>query len=141
MPSDEQLAVGLLDRTAYGRVAASLRALPLLAFARHIVVDGRILLRMSRGCGCHRACTGCVVAYGTDNLSSLRPGEEDAWSVQVVGRCEAYEPTAAEVERFGPAPRLVDGEPYEPVHLRLEPRFCSVHTANGPLGHPFRSTA
>ncbi|MEU5365766.1 pyridoxamine 5'-phosphate oxidase family protein [Streptomyces sp. NPDC005925] len=140
MPSDEQLAVALLGRTAYGRVAASRRALPFLAFARHIVADGRILLRMPRSCGYHQACTGCVVAYGSDNLDSLRPGEEDGWSVQVVGHCEAYEPTPAELERFGPTPRLVDGEPYEPVYLRLEPRFCSVHGATGSLERHFRST-
>ncbi|MDG9718461.1 pyridoxamine 5'-phosphate oxidase family protein [Streptomyces sp. DH24] len=138
MPSDEQLAVGLLGRTAYGRVAASLRALPFLAFARHIVVDGRILLRMPRSCGYHRACTGSVVAYGSDNLSSARAGE-DTWSVQIVGRCEAHEPTAAELDRFGPAPRLVDGEPYEPVYLRLEPRFCSVHSTEGGAERHFRS--
>lgn len=51
--------------------------------------------------------------------------------MQVVGRCEAYEPTAAELERFGPPPRTVDGEPYDPVYRRLEPRFSSVHMANG----------
>jgi hypothetical protein len=139
MPADEQLAVGLLGRTAYGRVAASLRALPFLAFARHIVVDGRILLRMPRNCGYHQACTGSVIAYGSDNLSSVRPGE-GAWSVQIVGRCEAHEPTAAELDRFGPAPRLVDGEPFEPAYLRLEPRFCSVHHTEGGLESHFRST-
>ncbi len=139
MSSDQQLAVGLLGRTAYGRVAATRRALPFLAFARHIVVDGRILLRMPRSCGYHRACTGCVVAYGSDNLSGPGPGEEDAWSVQVVGRCEAYEPTAAELERFGPTPRQVDGVPYDPVYLRLEPRFSNVHKTDGPLERHIRS--
>ena len=48
------------------------------------------------------ACLGSVVAYGSDNLSSARPGES-LWAVQVVGECVAYKPTAAEVERFGPA--------------------------------------
>ncbi|MFF1441011.1 response regulator [Streptomyces sp. NPDC058295] len=46
---------GLTDRqiagTEYGRVAAGPRAMPFLASARHIVTDGRLLLRMHRGHG------------------------------------------------------------------------------------------
>ncbi|WP_405646116.1 pyridoxamine 5'-phosphate oxidase family protein [Streptomyces sp. NBC_00019] len=136
MPSDEQLAVDLLARTDYGRVATSMRALPFLAFARHVVDDGRVLLRLPRSCGYHRACVGGVVAYGADNLSSAQPGE-GLWSVQVVGGCTAYEPTAAELERFGPAPRFVDGEPYEPVYLRVEPQFGTVHSTDGALESHF----
>ncbi|MFR0358814.1 pyridoxamine 5'-phosphate oxidase family protein [Streptomyces sediminimaris] len=128
MHSDERLAVALLARTDYGRVATSVRALPFLAFARHIVADGRVLLRLPRSWGCHRACAGNVVAYGSDNLGSAEPGE-GLWSVQIVGACTAYEPTAAESERFGAAPGLVDGVPYEPVHLRIEPQFGTVHSA------------
>lgn len=135
-PSDEQLAVDLLARTDYGRVATSMRALPFLAFARHLVVDGRVLLRLPRSCGYHRACVGSVVAYGSDNLSSARPGE-GLWSVQVVGECSAYEPTADELERFGPAPRFVDGEPYEPVYLCVEPQFGTVHSTDGGLERRF----
>ncbi|MEV5548202.1 pyridoxamine 5'-phosphate oxidase family protein [Streptomyces sp. NPDC052309] len=130
MPTDEKLAVGLLGRTDHGRAATSMRALPFLAFARHIVVDGLVLLRMPRSWGYHRACAGSVVAYGADNLDSARPGES-LWTVQVVGRCEVHDPTAAEIERFGPAPHAVDGVPYEPVYLRIEPRFGTVHS----LGH------
>ncbi|MFJ9199414.1 pyridoxamine 5'-phosphate oxidase family protein [Streptomyces flaveolus] len=130
MPSDAQLAVGLLGRTAYGRAATTMRALPCLAFARHIVTDGRVLLRMPASCGFHRVCAGSVVAYGSDNLGSAAPGES-LWTVQVVGRCETHAPTAGEIQRFGPAPRHVDGEPFEPIYLRIEPRFGSVHSADG----------
>lgn len=136
MPYAEQLAVDLLARTDYGRVATSMRALPFLAFARHIVVDGRLLIRMPRSVGYHRACVGGVVAYGSDNLSFARPGE-GLWSVQVVGECAAYEPTAAEIERFGPAPHSVDGEPYEPVYLAVEPQFGTVHSTDGALERHF----
>ncbi|MFV0134786.1 pyridoxamine 5'-phosphate oxidase family protein [Streptomyces sp. HMX87] len=134
--SDEQLALGLLARTAYGRAATSRHALPFLAFARHIVADGRVLLRMPRSCGYHQACAGSVVAYGTDNLGSARPGES-LWNVQVVGHCEAHQPTAAEIERFGPAPASVDGVPFEPVYLRIEPEFGTVHSADGRLERRF----
>ncbi|MEU8788045.1 pyridoxamine 5'-phosphate oxidase family protein [Streptomyces sp. NPDC048643] len=126
-PADERLAVELIARTDYGRVATSLRAMPFLAFARHIVVDGRVLLRMPLKCGYHLACAGSVVAYGTDNLSCARRGES-LWSAQIVGRCERVEPTAAELELFGPAPPLVDGAPYEPVYLGIEPQFASVNS-------------
>lgn len=136
MHSDARLAVDLLARTDYGRVATSMRALPFLAFARHIVEDGRVLLRLPRSCGYHRACIGSVVAYGSDNLNSVRQGE-NLWSVQIVGECAAHEPTAAEAERFGTAPRLVDGVPYEPVHLRIEPRFGTVHSVGDGLERHF----
>ena len=117
-PADERLAVELIA---------------FLAFARHIVVDGRVLLRMPLNCGYHLACAGSVVAYGTDNLSCARRGE-GLWSVQIVGRCEPVEPTAAELELFGPAPPLVDGAPYEPVYLCIEPQFASVNSTDGDAG-------
>ncbi|MFI1925583.1 MULTISPECIES: pyridoxamine 5'-phosphate oxidase family protein [unclassified Streptomyces] len=128
MPTDERRAVDLLARTEYGRVAASLRAMPFLACARHIVVDGRLLLRMHRGHGYHRACVGHVVAYGSDNLNRARPGcAEGRWSVEIVGKCAAVEPTAAELELFGPAPRSVEGGvPFDPVYLRVIPQFVTV---------------
>ncbi|WP_405888164.1 pyridoxamine 5'-phosphate oxidase family protein [Streptomyces sp. NBC_01136] len=137
MPIDDDLAVELIGRTDHGRVATSMRAMPLLASARHVVVDGRVLLRMHRGWGYHRACAGNVVAYGTDNLGSARPGES-LWSVQIVGRCETVEPTAAHRELFGPPPRLVDGEPFDPVYLGIEPQFSTVHSLDDGLERQFQ---
>ncbi|MFD4557459.1 pyridoxamine 5'-phosphate oxidase family protein [Streptomyces sp. NPDC058469] len=138
-PGAEQLAVDLLARTDHGRVATTLRALPFLAFASHIVQDGRLLLRMPRSHGYHHACVGSVVAYGADNLGSAGP-DEGLWSVQVVGACETHEPTADQVERFGPAPATVDGASYEPVYLRIEPQLGTVHSTDDGLerhfGHP-----
>jgi len=127
MPTDEQLAFELLSRTAYGRVASSMRALPFLAAARHIVVDGRLLLRMHRGYDYHQACVGSVVAYGADNLNeaSARDGR---WTVQLIGLCAAVEPTDTALDRFGPVPHLADGELFDPVYLRIEPQVTKVHT-------------
>jgi len=122
---DDQHAADLLGRVAHGRVATSMRALPFLASARHIVVDGRVLLRLHRGHGYHRACVGGVVAYGADVPSARN---RRSWSVQVVGECAAVEPTPAELDRFGPAPRSVDGVPFDPVYLRVEPQFATVHS-------------
>ncbi|MGW3647636.1 pyridoxamine 5'-phosphate oxidase family protein [Streptomyces sp. NPDC000878] len=122
---DDQRAADLLGRVAHGRVATSMRALPFLASARHIVVDGRVLLRLHRGHGYHRACVGGVVAYGADVPSARN---RRSWSVQVVGECAAVEPTPAELDRFGPAPRSVDGVPFDPVYLRVEPQFATVHS-------------
>ncbi|WP_432172884.1 pyridoxamine 5'-phosphate oxidase family protein [Streptomyces sp. Tue6028] len=135
-PAD-RLAVHLIGSAEYGRVATSKRALPLLALARHIVSDGRVLLRMSRSLGHQDACAGSVVAYGTDNVGSARPGEA-LWSVQIVGQCEPVEPTAAQLELFGPVPPLADGKPYEPVYLGIEPRLCTVHSVDGGLERRFR---
>ncbi|MEW2114400.1 pyridoxamine 5'-phosphate oxidase family protein [Streptomyces sp. NPDC005474] len=125
MPTDEQRAADLLGRVEHGRVATSMRALPFLASARHIVVDGRVLVRPHGGHGYHRACAGGVVAYGADVPCARSRG---SWSVQVVGECAAVEPTAAELDRFGPAPRSVDGIPFDPVYLRTEPQFATVHS-------------
>ncbi|MFG2652851.1 pyridoxamine 5'-phosphate oxidase family protein [Streptomyces sp. NPDC048436] len=128
---DERLAYELLGRTDYGRVATSMRALPFLAAARHIVVDGRVLLRMHKGYGYHEACIGSVVAYGADNLNSAAAAGTGQWIVQFVGVCEAFEPTNGELELFGPGPHYVDGELYDPVYLRIEPQLATVHTLQG----------
>lgn len=124
MSADEVRAIELLGRVAYGRVATSMRAMPFVAPARHVVADGRVLLRMHRGLGYHRACNGSVVAYGADNCDS---GAEHIWSVQFTGTAEIVEPTAEERAAFGPEPVRVDGEPFTPVFLRIEPQFVTVH--------------
>jgi hypothetical protein len=132
-PQDDEHARGfeLLARVPYGRVATSMRALPFLAAARHVVSDGRLLLRMHRGWGYHRSCVGSVVAYGADNLGAERPGDDGQWSVQCVGTCERVEPTPADLARFGPAPLHADGDVYDPVYLRVDPHFLTVHRLTG----------
>ncbi|MEV7287792.1 pyridoxamine 5'-phosphate oxidase family protein [Streptomyces sp. NPDC093252] len=157
-PAELALATDLLGRIAYGRVAASMRALPFLVPARHIVSDGRVLLRLPGRGGYPQACEGQVVAYGADSLGPLGtpltdgsdgpdstdgPGGADGqggpdgphghWSVQIVGACEAAEPTPGELSRLGPAPRVVDGEPYSPVYLRVTPQFATVHSTDDGL--------
>jgi len=132
MPTDEQLAVDLLARTDRGRVATTLGALPFLAPARHIVADERLLLRMPRSHGHHHACVDRVVAYGADNLDSAGP-DDDLWSVQVIGTCEPHEPTAEQVERFGPTRGAM-------VYLRIEPRLSTVHPTDGGLERHFGPT-
>ncbi|WP_043199247.1 pyridoxamine 5'-phosphate oxidase family protein, partial [Streptomyces sp. NRRL WC-3725] len=96
MPSEETpapQAMELLRRVPYGRLATSMRALPFLAVARHIVSDGRILLRMHSGFGHHEACDGTVVAYGADNYNaSCGDGGDDLWSVQFTGPAEIVHP-------------------------------------------------
>jgi len=132
MSEDTQPAIALLSRTDRGRVATTLRALPFLAFAGHIVQDGWLLLRMPRSHGYHHACVGSVVAYGADNLDSAGPDEE-LWSVRVIGTCEPHEPTADQVERFGPARDAM-------VYLRIEPRLSIVHSTDGGLEQHFGHT-
>ncbi len=134
MPSEELRelrelhAIELLRQVPYGRVATSMRALPFLALARHIVVDGRVVLRMHAGFGCHQACNGSVVAYGADNSHSRDPR---LWSVQFTGTAQVVEPTTTELELFGPVPHFVDGAVFDPVYMRIEPRFITVHSLAG----------
>ena len=45
MSPEELHAIELLRRVPYGRVATSMRALPFLALARHVVVNGKVVLR------------------------------------------------------------------------------------------------
>ncbi|MEV7416010.1 pyridoxamine 5'-phosphate oxidase family protein [Streptomyces sp. NPDC089919] len=125
MSPEDLHAIELLRRVPYGRVATSMRALPFLAAARHIVVDGRVVLRMHAGFGYHQACAGSVVAYGADNFNTGDPG---LWAVQFTGTAELVEPTTAELELFGPGPHYVDGELFDPVYMRIEPQFVTVHT-------------
>ncbi|MFD3537885.1 pyridoxamine 5'-phosphate oxidase family protein [Streptomyces sp. NPDC058662] len=128
MSPEELHAVELLRRVPYGRVAASMRALPFLALARHIVVDGRVVLRMHAGFGHHRACNGSVVSYGADNFNSWDTGW---WSVQFTGTAQVVEPTPTELELFGPGPHFVNGEVFDPVYLRIDPQFVTVHSLAG----------
>ncbi|MFJ9030871.1 pyridoxamine 5'-phosphate oxidase family protein [Streptomyces sp. NPDC102274] len=125
MFTEELRAIDLLSRVRYGRVATSMRAMPFVAPARHVVAGGSVLLCMHAGLGYHRACGGGVVAYGADNFSS---DEADQWSVEFTGTAEIIEPTAPEVEMFGAGPHRVDGEPFVPVYMRLAPQFVTVHT-------------
>ncbi|WP_328318593.1 pyridoxamine 5'-phosphate oxidase family protein [Streptomyces sp. NBC_00388] len=123
MPIEEQRAIALLGRVSYGRVAASMRALPFLAIARHIVADDCVILRLHAGDGHHEACAGSVVAYAADNLSS---GDAHIWSVQFTGTAELTVPAPADVARFDTAPAEVNGAPYEAVYLRIRPQFATV---------------
>ncbi|WP_326712046.1 pyridoxamine 5'-phosphate oxidase family protein [Streptomyces sp. NBC_01474] len=133
----EKRAVELIESVDHGRVATSMRALPFLASARHIVADGRVVLRLHKAYGYHRACAGSVVAYGADNLNNGGPADGH-WSVQCVGTCEAVEPAPGELDLFGPAPRFVDGEPFDLVYLRIEPQFVTVHELTAGTRHPKR---
>ncbi|MFJ9039716.1 pyridoxamine 5'-phosphate oxidase family protein [Streptomyces sp. NPDC102406] len=139
-PQDLVRGFELLARVPYGRVATSMRALPFLAAARHIVVDGRLLLRLHRGYGYHVACVGSVVAYGADNLGGPAAAVAESagqWSVQCVGTCVQVEPTTAELELFGPAPHFADEDLFDPVYLRVDPQFVTVHELRGgSAGHP-----
>lgn len=74
MSSEELQAIERLARVRYGRLATSMRALPFLSVARHVVIDGHVVLRMHSGFGYHTACDGTVVAYGADNFDTAGPG-------------------------------------------------------------------
>lgn len=130
MSTEEELhAIDLLGRVPYGRLATSMRALPFLTVARHVVIDGRVVLRMHGGLGYHDACNGTVVAYGADNFNvAAAAGSRDLWSVEFTGPAQTVEPTCAQRELFGPAPVEVNGEPFTPAFLRLDPHFVHVHT-------------
>ncbi|GLF96649.1 pyridoxamine 5'-phosphate oxidase family protein [Streptomyces yaizuensis] len=123
---EELRGVRLLTGVSYGRLATSMRAMPFVAPARHIVRDDQtVLLRIHRGFGYHRACNGSVVAYGADNFNS---GGRTMWSVQFTGLAQIVVPTEEDLRRFGDEPLRADGERFEPVHLHIEPQFVTVHT-------------
>ncbi|MFB8031848.1 pyridoxamine 5'-phosphate oxidase family protein [Streptomyces sp. NPDC056004] len=150
MSFEELQAIELLGRVRYGRLATSMRALPFLSVARHVVIDGRVVLRMHSGFGYHNACDGTVVAYGADNFGAACPGAGGVpgsggggglWAVQFTGTAEIVHPTPGQRELFGDGPALVNGEPFAPAYLRLEPHFASVHTLNFDASQPISNTA
>jgi hypothetical protein len=143
--ADRLRAIELLGSVRYGRLAMSMRALPFLAVARHLVIEGRVILRMHRGLGFHESCDGSVIAYGADNCNSAASGDasggwgggvsggvssgvEDLWSVQFTGHVEMVHPAAEQRGRFGPGPAEVNGEDFDPVYLRLDPELALMHT-------------
>ncbi|WP_431043336.1 pyridoxamine 5'-phosphate oxidase family protein [Streptomyces sp. P1-3] len=138
MPTDKHRdprALDLLRRTRYGRISVSIGALPFVTVARHTVSGADVLLRLHRGHGYHRACDGNVVAYGVDTAGGDGPAgaaaADEFWSVQCVGTARAVRPEPDELTRLGPVPRLADDAPYDPVYLRLRPRFVTVHHIAG----------
>ncbi|MET8508257.1 pyridoxamine 5'-phosphate oxidase family protein [Streptomyces sp. NPDC004787] len=133
MSTEEIRAIELLGSVSYGRLATSMRAMPFVAPARHVVADGRVLIRLHRGLGYHRACNGSVVAYGADNLHS---GAARLWAVQFTGTAGITEPTSEERAAFGSQPSHVDGETFEPVYMRIEPQFVTLHTLDHPADRP-----
>ncbi|MFE7119270.1 pyridoxamine 5'-phosphate oxidase family protein [Streptomyces sp. NPDC057654] len=124
MPTHEYRAIDLLGRTPYGRVSVSMRALPFVTVARHIVVGGHVMLRLHGGFGYAQACDGSVVAYGADNIGD---GDAQVWTVQFVGTAKIFTPGTRELELFGGAPRTADGAPFDPTYLCVEPQFITVH--------------
>lgn len=92
MSSEELQAIELLGRVRYGRLATSMRALPFLSVARHVVIDGRVVLRMHSGFGYHNACDGTVVAYGADNFSTAGPGGAGPGATAICGPCSSPAP-------------------------------------------------
>ncbi|GAA2237945.1 hypothetical protein GCM10010232_25920 [Streptomyces amakusaensis] len=136
--ADELLAMELLGRVSYGRLATSMRAMPFVAPARHIVLGRGVVLRIHRGFGYHRACNGAVVAYGADNFNS---GGRAMWSVQFTGTAEIVQPADEELRLFGDEPFQADGERFEPVYMRIEPQFVTVHTLDYLSEQPNRHVA
>ncbi|GHF26124.1 MULTISPECIES: pyridoxamine 5'-phosphate oxidase family protein [Streptomyces] len=133
-------ALELLGRTPYGRVSVTLRALPFVTVARHVVDGGRVLLRLHEGFGYAQACDGSVVAYSADNIGDREDGEETVWTVQFVGTARRCVPEPAELELFGPAPRFADDVPFAPEYLCIEPQFITLHHLEGvPVRRPAHS--
>ncbi|MET7616237.1 pyridoxamine 5'-phosphate oxidase family protein [Streptomyces sp. NPDC005408] len=138
MSTEELRAIELLTRVSYGRLGTSMRAMPFVAAARHIVVDGCVVLRIHRGFGYHRACNGSVVAYGADNLNS---GAAALWSVQFTGTARIVEPTDDQLKLFGPAPHHVNGQPFDPVFMHIQPQFVTAQTLDYLEEQPARHAA
>ncbi|MFH9615252.1 pyridoxamine 5'-phosphate oxidase family protein [Streptomyces pratensis] len=127
--ADKLRAIELLGSVRYGRLAMSMRALPFLAVARHMVIEGGVVLRMHRGLGFHESCDGSVVAYGADNFDASASGDaDDLWSVQFTGPVQIVRPASDQCERFGTGPSEVNGEHFDPVYLRLDPHLAHMHT-------------
>ncbi|MEU9110773.1 pyridoxamine 5'-phosphate oxidase family protein [Streptomyces sp. NPDC048483] len=137
MPCDDYRAIELLSRTPYGRVSASRRALPFTTVTRHLLLDGQLILRLHRGYDYHQALDGSVVAYEADNINT---GESDTWSVQFTGTARVFHPTPAERALFGRTPRLADGAPFDPVFLRIEPEFVTMHYLTDTPVFPYAQT-
>ncbi|GAA3054767.1 pyridoxamine 5'-phosphate oxidase family protein [Streptomyces olivoverticillatus] len=117
--------------TPYGRISVSMRALPFVTVARHVVVGRKVLLRLHGGFGYARACDGSVVAYGADNLADRRAGDESVWTVQFVGTARVFDPDPAELALFGRAPSTADDAPFIPEYLCIEPQFITLHHLEG----------
>ncbi|MEU6297209.1 hypothetical protein [Streptomyces erythrochromogenes] len=57
--------------------------------------------------------------------------------MQFTGTAQVVEVATEELELFGPGPQFVNGEVFDPVRMRIEPQFITVHSLAG-NGNPDR---
>ncbi|KPH99255.1 hypothetical protein OV450_5504 [Actinobacteria bacterium OV450] len=50
--------------------------------------------------------------------------------MQFTGTAQAVEPAAGKLELFAPVPHFTDAV-FDPVHMRIEPQFVTVHPLSG----------
>lgn len=132
---ERETVLAMLAAVPYGRIALTRQALPYLAVARHIVADGQVVLRTHRGWGVHGAGDGTVVAYQADSTGT-GTAQPDAWIAHITGTARACTPGAAQRALFGALPLSVDGDPFEPVYLRIEPRYATAYRVFHESGDP-----
>ena len=130
-------ALDLLPLVPFGRAAVSLRALPYVLPARHLVQGNHLLLRVNYGLADHRLLDGTVLSYEANTYGGPPPERSGHFSAQLVGTARVCEPTAEEERRLGPWLRYREGGD-APVHLRMTPHLGTVRRPCGTVPAPRR---
>jgi nitroimidazol reductase NimA-like FMN-containing flavoprotein (pyridoxamine 5'-phosphate oxidase superfamily) len=81
-----------LEQSSVGRIAVTHRALPVIVPVNYALAGSRILFRTERDGMLAHACTGNVVAFEVDEVST---SGRSGWSVLVVGTATLLEGSAA----------------------------------------------
>ncbi|WP_062209929.1 hypothetical protein [Streptomyces sp. NBRC 109706] len=117
-------ALRLLPRVPHGRAAATVRALPWVLPASHLVTGDQLLLRVPTARGAALPLDGTVVAYEAHHEGDAAGSAP--WQAQLVGIVSVTDPERGARSAFPPAPRYARHP--EATYLRLAPRYAAVHT-------------
>jgi nitroimidazol reductase NimA-like FMN-containing flavoprotein (pyridoxamine 5'-phosphate oxidase superfamily) len=85
---DEGECLELLGRCAFGRIAVTIGAVPMILPVNYRLVAGRVLFRTGVGTKLAAATAGDVVAFEVDAVDPL---EHTGWSVVVTGKARRVE--------------------------------------------------
>jgi uncharacterized protein len=131
---DEDACRVVLGTATVGRLALSVRALPVVVPVNFVVRGGELFLGLGAGEGLEAACDGTVVAFQVDGVDK---STEVGWSVLVQGRSRLLQPDDPRVAAArGVSTVWADPGPHLLVIVGMD-LVSGHHLGHGPFGSGF----
>jgi uncharacterized protein len=130
-PLDDDECRALLKTVTSGRLALSVRALPVVLTVNYLVQEPRLILSVTSGAGVRAACDGTVVAFQVDGIDVP---SETGWNVLVQGRARLLQ-TGAELVAAEEALSMIWADPDTNIYVSLGIDLMTGHRlGRGPSG-------